>query len=150
MHQSQISRVQISHFRSTGCRNKFAFVLVSLPELSSSIHFQCCWYPIRISVSCSYFIELSTRRLELTVFADRSSKCTTDLLSSTSLLSRSRLVKTSRLMQCSCKLHHSILFLSFIVTLSGNIFLVQLLNKKYGSNVVLLLMNSPFNTHEDT
>ena len=34
-----------------------------------------------------------------------------------------------------------------MVTLSGTIFLVQLLNKKYGSNVVLLLMNS-FNTQK--
>ena len=50
-------------------------------------------------------------------------------------------------MQRSCKLHHSILFLSFMVTLSGTIFLVQFLNKKYGSNVVLLLMNS-FNTQK--
>jgi len=34
-----------------------------------------------------------------------------------------------------------------MVTLSGTIFLVQFLNKKYGSNVVLLLMNS-FNTQK--
>lgn len=50
-------------------------------------------------------------------------------------------------MQCSDNFHHSIFYLPLCHLVVP--FLLQSLNKKYGSNVPLLLMNS-FNTHEDT